>query len=117
MAARRARSDPDFLEEMIAEETRKNPDFPKLLEAAVARRKLLRRLAAERERSGISQTAVASRMKTSQSAVARLEAGDIDAKISTVDRFAAALGRRVEWRVVTTRRVPTKRAKRAKRAS
>ena len=111
MAARRTRRDSDFLDEMIDEETRKNPDFPKLLEAAVARRKLLRRLAAERERSGISQTAVASRMKTSQSAVARLEAGDIDAKISTVDRFAAALGRRVEWRVVTTRRTRPKRTK------
>ncbi len=111
MAVRRARRHPDFLEEMIDEETRENSDFQKLLEAAVARRKLLRRLAAEREKSGISQTDVASRMKTSQSAVARLEAGDIDAKISTVDRFAAALGRRVEWRVVTTRRKRSKRAK------
>src|SRR3989337_813231 len=110
MAVRRSRRDADFLEEMFAEETGKNPDFPKLLEAAVARRKLLRRLAAEREKSGISQTAVASRMKTSQSAVARLEAGAIDAKIPTIDRFAAALGRRVEWRVVTTRRTRSKRA-------
>ena len=38
-------------------------------------------------------------MGTSQSAVARLEAGDVDAKLSTVERYAAALGRRVEWRI------------------
>lgn len=93
----------DFLTEIVAERTTRNPDFPGLVEAAVRRRKLLRELGAQRERLGFSQTAVAAVMGTSQSAVARLEAGDVDAKLSTVERFAAALGRKVEWRIAKAR--------------
>jgi hypothetical protein len=38
-------------------------------------------------------------MGTSQPAVARLEAGVVDARTSTVERYAAAVGRRVELRL------------------
>jgi transcriptional regulator with XRE-family HTH domain len=89
---------PDFLDEIVDERSERNPEFPDLVEAAVRRRQLLRELAARREKLGLSQTVVAARMGTSQSAVARLEAGEIDAKLSTVERFAAALGQKVEWR-------------------
>ena len=89
----------DFLTEIIAERTARNPDFPGLVEAATRRRELLRELGARREELGLTQTAVAAVMGTSQSAVARLESGDIDAKLSTVERYAAALGQRVEWRI------------------
>ena len=34
---------------------------------------------------------------------AMLEAGEIDAKFSTVERFAAPLGQKVEWRVAKSR--------------
>jgi len=81
----------------------RNPEFADLVEAALRRRQLLRELAARREKLGLSQTLVAARMGTSQSAVARLEAGEIDAKFSTVERFAAALGQKVEWRVAKVR--------------
>ncbi|HEV8229354.1 MAG TPA: helix-turn-helix transcriptional regulator [Candidatus Limnocylindria bacterium] len=64
---------------------------------------MLRALASQRSKAGVSQTVLAQRMNTSQSAIARLEAGEIDAKISTLDRFAAALGKRVEWRLVDRR--------------
>jgi len=89
----------DFLDEIIAERAQRNPDFPDLVEAALRRRELLRELAARREQLGLSQTTVAARMGTSQSAVARLEAGETDTKLSTVERFAAALGQKVEWRL------------------
>ncbi len=93
----------DFLDEIVHERSERNPAFPELVEAALRRRQLLRELAARREKLGLSQTVVAARMGTSQSAVARLEAGEIDAKLSTVERFAAALGQKVEWRVAQTR--------------
>ena len=93
----------DFLDEIVDERSERNPEFPELVEAALRRRQLLRELAAKREKLGISQTVVAARMGTSQSAVARLEAGEIDAKFSTVERFAAALGQKVEWRVEKSR--------------
>jgi len=89
----------DFLDEILAERAQRNPDFPDLVEAALRRRELLRELAARREQLGLSQTVVAARMGTSQSAVARLEAGETDTKLSTVERFAAALGQKVEWRL------------------
>jgi ribosome-binding protein aMBF1 (putative translation factor) len=90
---------PDFLDEIIDQRSEQNAEFPDLVEAALRRRRLLREFAARRERLGLSQTLVAARMGTSQSAVGRLEAGEIDAKFSTVERFAAALGQKVEWRV------------------
>lgn len=93
----------DFLDETIDERSQRNPEFPELVEAALARRQLLRELASRRERLGLSQTVVAARMGTSQSAVARLEAGELDAKLSTVERFAAALGQKIEWRVTKAR--------------
>ena len=90
----------DDLEEFIADRARTNPDFPRLVDEALARRQLLRDLAAEREAGGLTRTVVAARMGTSESAVARLEKGEADAKLSTVGRYAAALGKRVEWRIV-----------------
>ena len=90
----------DDLDEFIADRARTNPDFPRLVDEALARRQLLRNLAAEREAGGLTRTVVAARMGTSESAVARLEKGEADAKLSTVGRYAAALGKRVEWRIV-----------------
>ncbi len=105
----------DFLTELIEERTRANPDFPALVDAALSRRALLRELAAQREQVGLSQTVVAARMGTSQSAVARMEAGQGDVRLSTVERYAAALGRRVEWRVVAESTDPRTTKAKAKR--
>jgi transcriptional regulator with XRE-family HTH domain len=54
--------------------------------------RLISELAHLRRRRGLSQTEVAARMGTSQSALARLESGRSDARLSTVSRYAAALG-------------------------
>src|SRR2546430_16346871 len=89
MAVKRSRVEPDFLDEIIAESSKGHPEFPQLVEAAYRRRKLLRALAGERERAGISQTAVAARMRTSQSAAARAEARANEAEKVQVRGFAA----------------------------
>ena len=60
---------------------------------------LVRELVAERLRAGLSQTEVAARMGTSQSAVARLEAGATDARASTLERYAAAVGSQITWKL------------------
>lgn len=52
-------------------------------------------LVAMRHAAGLSQHEVAERMGTSQPAVARLEAGQVDARVSTVQRYAAAVGARL----------------------
>ena len=92
--------EPDALDELIAERTARNPEFPKLMEAAARRRALLRELGRMREKHGRSQTALAAEMETSQSAIARLEGASGDARISTVDRFAQALGFRIQWHLL-----------------
>ncbi len=66
------------------------------------RRELVDDLAARRRAVGLSQTEVAALMGTSQSAVARLEAGHNDVRISTLERYAAALDQRLEWRLALT---------------
>jgi ribosome-binding protein aMBF1 (putative translation factor) len=63
------------------------------------RRRLLTDLVAERQAARLSQTEVAARMGTSQSAVARLETGAADARASTLERYAAAIGRQITWRM------------------
>ena len=46
-----------------------------------------------------TQEAVAAAMQTSQSAVARLEKGGGDPKMSTLERYAAAIGAKLHWEV------------------
>ncbi len=67
--------------------------------AAARRRELIEELARTRRESELSQTEIAARMGTSQSAVARLESGELDARLSTLERYAAALGRTVDWQI------------------
>lgn len=90
----------DFLDEMIAERTEASPELSELLEAPLCRRELLEALAAAREERGLSQTVVAARMQTSQSAIARIEKGEAGLKLSTLDRYAAAVGKQVRWELV-----------------
>lgn len=85
----------DDLDEFIARRTAMNPDFPELVNAAVETRRLVRELAAERERQGLSQERVAEALGTKQPNVARLERGAVDPKHTTLVRYAALLGRRI----------------------
>jgi predicted transcriptional regulator len=71
------------------------PILPGFREMARRRRALLDELVARRRAAGLSQGEVAERMGTSQPAVARLEAGQVDARMSTVQRYADAVGVRL----------------------
>ena len=66
---------------------------------ATERAGLVRELIAERQAAGLSQTTVAARMGTSQSAVARLESGATDVRASTLERYAAAIGGEITWKL------------------
>jgi predicted transcriptional regulator len=94
--------EPDFLEKMIDKRAERNPEFPRLLDAARRRRELLRALAGQRQEQKRSQTAIAASMETSQSFVARLESTAADAKVSTVDRYAESLGYVVQYHLIPT---------------
>jgi transcriptional regulator with XRE-family HTH domain len=73
--------------------------FPGFREMAQRRKDLSAALVSRRQSLGLSQTEVAARMKTSQSAVARLEAGEADVRLSTLERYATAVGIELDWRL------------------
>jgi predicted transcriptional regulator len=81
-------------------EKRPLPVFPGIREIAERRRAVIEELAASRRAQGLSQTVVAARMRTSQSVVARLESGTVDVRLSTLERYAAAVGRDLDLRVL-----------------
>src|SRR5207248_808276 len=66
--------------------------FPGFKEMAARREQMVDDLVARRLELRLSQTEVAARMGTSQSAVARLESGEADVRLSTLERYAAAVG-------------------------
>lgn len=56
-----------------------------------------------REAAGLSQRQLAARMRTSQAAVSRLEAGGVGATLTTLQKVATALGLRVTVDLTTAR--------------
>ena len=78
---------------------RHEPLFPGFREMSERRRELASDLVTRRVALGLSQTEVAARMGTSQSAVARLESGDADVKLSTIERYVSALGQSLDWKL------------------
>ena len=78
---------------------RRRSGFPGLEDLSARRRELIDELVRARQENDLSQTEIAARMGTSQSAVARLESGGLDARLSTLERYAAALGYTVNWHV------------------
>jgi ribosome-binding protein aMBF1 (putative translation factor) len=89
----------DDLDDFIAE-AGADPVFAAALEQARQRRMILRELAERRKAAGLSRSVVAGRMGTSEAAVARLESGATDPRWSSVERFAAAIGVRLDIHLV-----------------
>ena len=77
---------------------RRSPD-EQAARMADERGRLVRELAGRRQAAGLSQTEIAARMGTSQSAVARLESGTADVRASTLERYAAAVGGQITWKL------------------
>lgn len=81
----------DFLDELIEERTKRDPEFPRLVDEASARLKLGRKLTKLREKKALSETVVAARMGTSVAVVRKLEGGG-DVKLSILQKYLAAIG-------------------------
>jgi transcriptional regulator with XRE-family HTH domain len=80
-------------------ERRHESPFPGIGAMAARRKALSEELVSRRLSMGLSQTEVAARMGTSQSAVARLESGQADVRLSTIERYAAAVGHVLDWKL------------------
>lgn len=104
---------PDDLDAYIDELAETDPLIHERIEAALERQTLARNLAERRQGAGLTQCDVAERMGTSQGQVARFESG-ADTRMSTVARYAAAVGLQISWSIKPAR---NRRARTAARAT
>ena len=74
----------------------KDPEYRKEYDALEEEFALIAEVARARARAGLSQAELAKRMKTTQSAVARLESGRGMPSTRTLGRFAKATGHRLK---------------------
>jgi transcriptional regulator with XRE-family HTH domain len=93
------------------ERAARDPEFAAGLESGYADFKVGVLLRQAREQAGLTQEELAERLDTKKSAVSRIEnhAGDI--RLSTLERYARALGRSLSLELKSPRRVrrPTRR--------
>lgn len=83
---------PDDLDLFVHDATRRHPSFAEGLADIETRTSVLRRLVSRRHECGLTQTSVGTAMGTTQSAVSELEAGGTDLYLSTLQRYARAVG-------------------------
>lgn len=89
----------DAVEEYLDLLIEGDPSAEALVAAYECNEALIQALIAARQGAEITQRALAQRMETSQSVVVHLEAGHSDPRLSTIARYAAALGKVVAWRL------------------
>ena len=77
----------------------KDPGFAGAFEDASARSTLVETLRQLRKASGQTQRQVADAMGTTQSAISDLERGESDPQLSTVQRYARAVGAKIRFTV------------------
>lgn len=90
----------DDLESYIDERSAREPGFRAQHAAALSRREMMRRMADARLAADRTQTELGALVGTSQAQIARIEKGDADCRISSVERYAAALGFEVRYQLV-----------------
>ena len=87
------------------EKSRKRKGFSEAYEELASEYSLVRELLAARARAGLTQEEVAKSMGTTKSAVSRLEAvGKHSPSVTTLERYAQAVGCQVEIRLVPASR-------------
>jgi len=103
----------DDLERYIANRDAHERGFAALVANAEVRLAFGRRMAERRRANGKTQTQVAALMHTSPAIVSRLESGH-DVRVSTLEKYVAALGLRLEINAVPPKK-PTTKASRTRR--
>lgn len=82
----------------------RDPEFAKGLESGYEELKIGTLLRQARERAGITQEEVANRLETKKSAISRIESSAGSIRLSTLDRYARAIG----WKLFLELRPPRK---------
>lgn len=100
----------DDLDRLIDDLSEDDPAIRSRVAVALERRELARQLAERRRTAGLTQAQIAQRMGTSQGQVTRFESG-ADTRLSTVARYAAAVGMKVEWTLAPLAESPSRGAR------
>ena len=88
------------LQQYISERKAVDPDFREDYEEGYQAFKIGALLRQARESSGLTQEEIARRLHTKKSAISRIENHSEDIKLSTLERFASVLGRKVEVSII-----------------
>ncbi len=80
----------------LHEKWTKDPEYRKAYDALEEEFALPAAIAAARGKAGLTQEEVAQRMRTTQSNIARLEAGRTTPSTRTLEKFAEAVGARLK---------------------
>ena len=84
----------------LFKEWEKDPEYVREYEALEDEFAQAKQLVEARSASGLTQAQVAKRMKTNQTTVARLESGRHKPSLATLEKYAEAVGRKVQIRLV-----------------
>ena len=88
------------LKRYIDKRQQQDPDFWKDYDERFETFKLGVLLKQAREQAGMTQEQVARELKTTKSVISRMENHATDIRLSTLEKFAKALGRRIEVSLV-----------------
>lgn len=84
------------IEKYIRERKKRDSEFAKGFETGYTAFKIGVLLRNVREKSGLTQEELAHRLKTKRSAISRIENHAEDIRLSTLEKFAEAIGRKLQ---------------------
>ena len=87
------------LKKYVAKRKGNDPEFAKNYDSGYAQFKIGAMLKSAREEAGLTQEELALRLHTKKTAISRIENHAEDIKLSTLERFAAALGKQLKLEV------------------
>lgn len=87
------------LQKYISKRKKRDPEFAEDYEIGYKQFKLGVILREAREKAGLTQEELARRMNTKKSAISRIENHAEDIKLSTLEKFAQAIGKTLQLRV------------------
>lgn len=89
----------DDLEKYIEERKNRSPEFVDGFELGYEQFKIGVILRAAREEAGLTQDDLAKRLHTRKSAISRIENHAEDMRLSTLEKFAEAIGKRLTLKI------------------
>lgn len=89
----------DDLDRSIAEWKKRNPDLAREFDEGYENFKIGVLFRVSREQAGLTQEEVARRLKTKKSAISRIENHAEDIRLSTLRKYAKALGKEISLKI------------------